>query len=297
VFAEDDDTLTSTSPPGAPDETYGYIVGYQPPTVYLNEFMADNDTTLEDPDEPGEFPDWIEIYNPGPGTVDLGGMYLTDDLSDPTQFRITDTITVPAGGFLVFYADDDTEQGGLHTNFKLGSDGEEIGLFSAGGTVQIQIDAITFVTQTTDVSKGRCPDGSDTWSFFATATPGASNGTCDTMPPAISDVAHTPALPTASDTVTVTATISDDGTLSNTSLYYRVDGGSFVSVAMTPQGNDTYTAQIPTQPDDSVVEYYVFAEDDDTLTSTSPSGAPDETYGYIVGYQPPTVYLNEFMAD
>ena len=30
----------------------------------INEVMADNKVTLSDPDEPGEAPDWLEIYNP-----------------------------------------------------------------------------------------------------------------------------------------------------------------------------------------------------------------------------------------
>jgi len=80
-------------------------------TLFVNEFMADNDTTLEDPDEPGDYPDWFEIYNPGSETVDLSGLYLTDDLSDPTQFQIPDGLSIPAGGYLLFYADDDAGQG------------------------------------------------------------------------------------------------------------------------------------------------------------------------------------------
>ena len=41
-----------------------YMVG--PANLYINEVMADNKTILEDPDEPGEFPDWFEVYNPTP---------------------------------------------------------------------------------------------------------------------------------------------------------------------------------------------------------------------------------------
>ncbi len=52
--------------------------------LFVNEFMAENDTTIQDPDGTG-FPDWIEIYNGGDTTVDLGGLYLTDDLSEPTH--------------------------------------------------------------------------------------------------------------------------------------------------------------------------------------------------------------------
>ena len=36
-------------------------------------------------------------------------------------------------------------------------------------------DTLTYGEQTTDVSFGRQPDGSDTWTTFATPTPGATN--------------------------------------------------------------------------------------------------------------------------
>jgi hypothetical protein len=56
--------------------------------LVINEFMADNKTTIEDPAEPGEFPDWIELYNGTSDTVILSGMFLTDDLNDPTKWQI-----------------------------------------------------------------------------------------------------------------------------------------------------------------------------------------------------------------
>jgi len=45
-------------------------------TLVINEFMADNEGTIEDPDESDEYPDWIEIYNYGDEAIDMGGMYL-----------------------------------------------------------------------------------------------------------------------------------------------------------------------------------------------------------------------------
>ena len=63
--------------------------------VLINEFSADNDAIYEDPDDPGEFSDWIELYNPGPGAVDLSGAYLTDELGDTTQYQIPSGVTLP----------------------------------------------------------------------------------------------------------------------------------------------------------------------------------------------------------
>ena len=59
----------------------------------------------------------------GDTSVDMAGMYLTDDLTNPTKFHIptgySSQTTIPARGYLVFWADDETTQGPLHTNFKL----------------------------------------------------------------------------------------------------------------------------------------------------------------------------------
>jgi hypothetical protein len=96
----------------------------------INEFLASNGSFLEDPDEADEYPDWIELFNPScNGAIDLGGMYLTDDLAEPTKWQIPEGVTIEAGAYLLFWADDDDEQGDMHTNFELDKGGEEIGLF------------------------------------------------------------------------------------------------------------------------------------------------------------------------
>ena len=40
----------------------------------ITEIMSDNEDSLLDED--GDFPDWIEIYNPDQVTIDLSGWYL-----------------------------------------------------------------------------------------------------------------------------------------------------------------------------------------------------------------------------
>jgi len=149
------------------------------PTLLLNEFVADNDSTGF-ADEAGETDDWIEIYNSGSESIDIGGMYITDDLSNLRKALIpaTDaaTTTIQPGGFLILWADNDPEQGVLHLDWKLSGDGEDIGLVAPNGSGIVLIDSVTFDLQTEGVSQGRDPDGSDTWMFFDAPTPGASNG-------------------------------------------------------------------------------------------------------------------------
>jgi hypothetical protein len=54
--------------------------------LFINEFMADNQAGISD--EASEFDDWIELYNAGTEALDLGGLFLTDDLLAPTVRRI-----------------------------------------------------------------------------------------------------------------------------------------------------------------------------------------------------------------
>ncbi len=108
---------------------------------------------------------------------DIGGYYLTDDLGELNQSQIPDTsdlTIIPPQGFLLLWADKDEEQGPLHlADTKLSGDGEQIGLTAPDGTTII--DSLTFGVQTTDVSYGRLPDGTDVWQFFDNPTPGTSN--------------------------------------------------------------------------------------------------------------------------
>ncbi len=144
--------------------------------LFINEFMADNTSFIEDPDEPGTFPDWVEIYNPGPVDVEMEGLFLTDDLTQTTQWAFPE-LTLGVGEFLVLWCDDDEGDGPLHTNFKLGASGEEIGLYGRIAAGNELIDSYTFGQQNEDESEGRETDGAATWVFFSSPTPGSSNGT------------------------------------------------------------------------------------------------------------------------
>jgi hypothetical protein len=88
--------------------------------VCINEVMASNSSILADPQ--GRFEDWIELHNTSKSPINVGGLYLTDDANEPTKWQIpavNRTLTaIPAGGFLVIWADGDTAAAGLHANFK-----------------------------------------------------------------------------------------------------------------------------------------------------------------------------------
>ncbi len=140
--------------------------------LVINELMASNHTTLEDPDEPDEFPDWIELYNGTTGTIELEGMYLTDKFQNLTKWRIGAGVSIKPGQYLIFYADDDGTQGPYHTNFQLSVNGESVILIDRDG--KTIIDSILFDGQLEDVSYGRFPNGSNSLDFLI-PTPGSNN--------------------------------------------------------------------------------------------------------------------------
>jgi len=138
--------------------------------LFINEFMASNESTIAD--ENGEYDDWLELYNGNDYDLDLTGLYLTDDPQEPDKWEFP-AVSIPAEGHLIIWADDDPEQGELHTNFKLSADGEYILLYDHD-TITL-IDSIGFTEQQPDVSYGRTSDGFEEWSYFTEPSPGTSN--------------------------------------------------------------------------------------------------------------------------
>jgi hypothetical protein len=155
VYAENND-LGKFSPRRAEYEFYEInAFDNSASGVVINEFMASNDVTEADQD--GEFDDWIEFYNNGMDELDLSGYYLTDDADDLTKWSFPVNTVIAPGAYLVVWADNDQDQDGLHTNFKLSSSGETILLVSPQDNSIL--DAIAYPSQLTDISYGRFPNG------------------------------------------------------------------------------------------------------------------------------------------
>ncbi len=146
--------------------------------VKINEVMTSNNTTVKN--DLGSYEDWIELYNAGTTAIDVAGLYISDKSTIPTLHKIPfgspSQTTIPAGGYLVLWADGQTQEGALHLPFKLSKDGDTLLLSqkSASGTLTT-IDKIIYGTQNTDISYGRYPDASSNKIIFTVPTPNASN--------------------------------------------------------------------------------------------------------------------------
>ncbi|MHA2028852.1 MAG: DUF7743 domain-containing protein [Candidatus Kariarchaeaceae archaeon] len=84
----------------------------------------------------------------------------------------------------------------------------------------------------------------------------------DIIRPIINSLSHSPISPNSEQTITVTADASDaDSGVSFVTLFYRVDGGSWMQSAMLLDSRNSYTSSISAQPADSMVEYYTNVSD------------------------------------
>ena len=244
-------------------------VSYKHPLM-INEFLASNSGGARDPQVQDD--DWIEIYNAGSHAIDTGGMHLTDNLDNPTKWKIPGDnpalTTIPVGGYLLIWADNDPEDypAGIHAPFELNAEaGDEIGLFDVNG---VFIDSVEFPDQTPNISYGRFPDGNDTWQFFGIPTPRARNIGAYLGQVADTEFSHDRGF--YSDPILVTIACETE----EADIYYtldgtepgRVDGGSFTGVP--------YTAPIPINKTSCLRAKAV-------KTGWKPSNADAQTYVFL----------------
>ena len=132
----------------------------QPPTIRINEFLASNGTTLLDGNQ--ESSDWIELVNESAHKSDVGGMYLTDDADELTQWAFPAGTTIDPQGYLLVFASSKPDlaypyvdpQGHLHTNFSLSAKGEYLALVAGDGQTILHDFAPQYPIQWRDLSYG-----------------------------------------------------------------------------------------------------------------------------------------------
>jgi hypothetical protein len=167
------DRLFSVAPaPTGPGGNDSIVFG----TLLVNEFEASG-STFDNELITGS--DWFEIYNTTNDTItlDQDRWFVTDKLSDSTQYTLP-AQTINPKAFLVVWCDSqDTVITQIHSNFNLSSAGEEIGLFYKRPSDDqiIPIDTLSYPVQTGGQSYGRNPDGANSWQYFTSPTPGSSN--------------------------------------------------------------------------------------------------------------------------
>jgi len=233
--------------PGAPND-----VAVPAGVVLINEWMADNASTIADPADE-DYEDWFELFNPGTNAVNLEGFYLSDSITNRTQYRIPAGYVVPARGFLLVWADSESSQNrtnriDLHVNFKLGAEGESIVLSSPEGA---PIDSVSFGAQASDVSEGRYPDGTGPSYTLPLPTPRAANAPpFNNSPPVLAAIGDKIAYEGQTLAFTASATDADAAQ----ALTFSLDPGAPASATIHPTtGAFSWTPTLAQTPSTNVV--------------------------------------------
>ena len=148
---EDGSWSKGTASPGAENgagemgEMQDSGVKLVPDVLELTEAMASNNLYFAD--ENGEHHDYVEIYNNSDTDVNLKGWYLSDSSDALKDWAFPDVI-LPAGGYLAVHCsglDRTADANHLHTNFKIGSDGECIYLSQPNGQTVSALQTIALM--------------------------------------------------------------------------------------------------------------------------------------------------------
>jgi phosphatidylserine/phosphatidylglycerophosphate/cardiolipin synthase-like enzyme len=133
-------------------------------TIKLNEILPDPASDWDGDliyDSAGD--EWVELYNYGPGSVNISGWYINDSVA--TKYTFPMGVEISDGNFYVAF--------GSNQSLGLNNAGDTVELYNSTGVL---IDSYTYSSSNDDTSIGRIPDGMSNWTLFTEPTPGHTNG-------------------------------------------------------------------------------------------------------------------------
>ena len=241
--------------------TYALHPGDFSGNVIINEFLAGNVSTNGLRDEDGDLSGWIELYNRGVTSVNLGGWSLTDDPSQPAGWLFPAVNLGPGQYLLVFASAKDrspTNGGNLHTNFKLSTSGQYLGLFNANFPPEIATQFLpAYPAQGPNISYGLY---NDVFCYLTNPSPRTANS----GPASFNGLAADPRASVPSGFFSRPFSLTLSTTSSSASIRYTLDGSE-----PTSTHGLLYTGPITVAggPAQAVVNVRAVAFRDDLLSS------------------------------
>jgi hypothetical protein len=162
--------LTSFPLSSTPGSANG-LLSYSGPV--LNEVLARNEGVVLD--ESGNWPDFIEFFNPGATAFDMSGMKLHRDFTVESDWVFPPGSIVNAGGYLRLWCDPSRAPDATNIGAALSDDGGGIWLFMGNGK---KVDEINFGPQARNLSIGK---SGGTWRLLSQPTPGTANSPIATL--------------------------------------------------------------------------------------------------------------------
>lgn len=147
--------------------------------IVINEFSCSNYSL----NVAGNNEDFVELFNPTAGPVDIGGWHMSDNMANPTKFEIPAGTIVPPNGFLTIICSGSAQDGVLYaggflnTNFRIHQCKQESVVLAdaLGGIVESYTYGTDVETNQEDHSWARNTDGTPGWKVCTNPTPNATN--------------------------------------------------------------------------------------------------------------------------
>ncbi len=159
-----------------------------PMTVVVNEALVHTDPPQVDA---------IELWNPGPGAVDIGGWFLTDDFFTPKKYRFPQDTILEPDAYRVLSEADFNPQPGLPPGFAFSSTGDEVFLFSGDDATNLvgTFHGFEFGASPNGVAFGRYVNsqGEEHFVLASAYTPGSTNAPPLIGPVVVSEIMYHPA--------------------------------------------------------------------------------------------------------
>jgi len=143
--------------------------------IVINEYSAAN---LNGPiDDFKKIEDWIEIYNIGNDTINIGEFYLSDNKSNLQKWKFPNNTKIASHSFLTVWASgrDTFSNKGIHTNFRLTQTKKNAESLIISNNLGEIIDEIKVNKTKHNQSRARIVDGENTWGISKTPTFKKSN--------------------------------------------------------------------------------------------------------------------------
>lgn len=259
----------------------------------ISEFAASPAEGLVDSD--GDASDWIELSNHESDSVDLSGYYLSDDVATPTKWQFPEGVMLSADGYLLVFAsgkDRVSPVEELHTNFRLASGGESLGLFAPDGVTVVHEYQPSYPRQFSGVSYGI---NGDSEGYFNHPSPGEANTPLSYIG-IVADTRFSVDRGFFDDPIQVDITTSTEGA----AIYYTTDGSKpdLGTIFSGPNGTlvegpvviDKTTVlraaafKDDFQPSNTDTQSYIFIEDV-IRQPDQPEGAPERWGTRVTDYE------------
>lgn len=153
-----------------------YVISYTGP--YVNEVLTRNRSAVTNGN--GQTADFVELFNPGASSFNLGGMSMSFDEIDPGQWRIPANTMIGPGAYLTIWCDasrppSTNGTGPLNSGRALDGDSGGVYLFNALGQI---VSSVEYGPQVENLSIGRV---GVLWRLLSNPTPGAANAVSATL--------------------------------------------------------------------------------------------------------------------